>query len=86
MIVQNTITQRHVCPRVNLEQDRLPHLNVRLYLENFVYILSYPAFSFGFLDYSFSLSPLPAPASFVPVLRVIFITVGVHFSTPRSVD
>jgi hypothetical protein len=55
-------------------------------LENFVYILPSPAFSFGFLDYSFSLSPLPAPASFVPVLRVIFITVGVHFSTPRSVD
>jgi hypothetical protein len=86
MIVQNTITQRHVRPCVNLEQDRLLHLNVRLYFENFVHILPYPTFSFGFLDHGFLLSPLPAPAQPAPVLGVILATVGVRFTTPRSVD
>jgi hypothetical protein len=81
MIVKNTITQRHVRSSVNLEQDRLLHLNVRLYLENFVHILPHSAFSFGFLDHSLLLSPLPAP-----VLGVILITVRVRFTTPCSVD
>jgi hypothetical protein len=86
MIVKNTITQCHVRSRVNLEQDRLLHLNVRLYLENFVHILPYSAFSFGFLDHSFLLSSLPAPAPFAPVLGVILINVRVCFTTPCSVD
>jgi hypothetical protein len=50
MIEEDTITQRHVRSGVDLEQDRLLHLYVRLYLENFVHILPYSALSFGILS------------------------------------
>jgi hypothetical protein len=138
VVVNNTITQRHVRSRVNLEQDRLLHLNVRLYLENFVHILPHSAYSpsassttvscavaascacavcaekniasvsstqaglrgkkYRICFFNSSRFGLAATGPFrenelflgkvhvLRVLGVILITVGVRFTTPRSVD